>query len=83
MKISICIPTYNRESELEKLFQSLYLNNGLEKLEIIIVDDGSTDNSKLLIQKYIDENKLSIKYHHQKNHAHHKHPTPNSLMLRH
>lgn len=67
MKISICIPTYNREPELEKLFQSLYLNNSLEKLEIIIVDDGSTDNSKVLIEKHIDENKLLIKYHYQEN----------------
>src|SRR3989337_3305890 len=62
-KISVIVPNYNDASNLSKCIQSLLdLNYPKEKLEIIIVDNGSTDNSiqvikefpvKLLIEKNI------------------------------
>jgi glycosyltransferase involved in cell wall biosynthesis len=59
--LSICIPTYNRE---KWLFQNLSLlnelsNNCKKKLEIIISDNNSTDNTKETVQKFKD---LPIKY---------------------
>jgi glycosyltransferase involved in cell wall biosynthesis len=62
-KISVIVPNYNDASKLSKCIRSLQdLNYLKEKLEIIIVDNGSTDNSiqvikefpvKLLIEKNI------------------------------
>jgi len=48
MKISVIIPTYNRAVLLEKTIHSV-LNQTQEVNEIIIVDDGSTDNTKEML----------------------------------
>ena len=45
MKISIIIPIYNEESNILNLLNSIKKNN-YKNLEIIIVDDGSTDSTK-------------------------------------
>ena len=54
--ISVVIPVYNSEKFLKRAFDSL-LNQtiGFENLEIIFVDDKSTDNSRDIIQNYSDE----------------------------
>lgn len=51
MLISIVIPVYNSELFLEKCLNSI-INQSYENIEIIIVNDGSTDNSKRILQKY-------------------------------
>jgi len=53
VEISVIIPTYNRYQTLRKTIESL-LNQDLEKdkYEIIVVDDGSTDETKWEIQSY-------------------------------
>ena len=56
--ISIIIPTYNRCQSLIKTINSLLKNENAE-YEIIIVDDGSTDNTRIEIQKL---NSYKIKY---------------------
>lgn len=68
MKISIVTPTYNREKLLPKLYDSIVDNSnyGVET-EWLIMDDGSTDNTKELIAKWIEENKIEIKYAFQEN----------------
>lgn len=43
-KISIVIPLYNKENAIQSTLKSI-LNNQWQDFEIIIVDDGSTDNS--------------------------------------
>ena len=44
MKISVIIPTYNEETTIGNCLESL-LEQTLEDLEIIVVDDGSTDST--------------------------------------
>jgi glycosyltransferase involved in cell wall biosynthesis len=60
MKISLIIPTYNRASLIENTLLSA-LNQTTKIDEIIIIDDGSTDNTQELLKKY------DIKYTYQEN----------------
>lgn len=68
MKLSIVTPTYNREDLLPKLYASI-VGNRYEAIEIewLIMDDGSTDHTKTLIDKWKEEKKLEIKYYYQEN----------------
>ena len=51
IKVSVILPIYNVASYLEEAFASI-LNQSLKDIEIIAVDDGSTDNSWEIIKKY-------------------------------
>ena len=68
-KISIIIPCYNEEkliaAVLEKVLQT-DLKYALEK-QIIVVNDGSTDNSATAIDKFCESNPLVIRIHLSKN----------------
>lgn len=68
MKISILTATYNRANLLSQLYESI-VSNLIDdiKVEWLIMDDGSTDETKDVIQKFIEENKLEIKYFFQEN----------------
>lgn len=61
MKLTIFTPTYNRAKKLPQLFQSL-LTQDFKNFEWIIVDDGSTDNTELLVQEFIALHKFPIHY---------------------
>lgn len=52
--ISIIIPTYNRSKELPRAIESV-LNQSYKDWEIIIVDDGSKDNTEGVVKKYIEQ----------------------------
>lgn len=52
-KVSIIVPVYNGEKLLKRCLKSL-LNQTLQDIEIICVNDGSTDNSVKIIKKYLD-----------------------------
>lgn len=52
---SIIIPTFNRAHIIEKTISSL-LNQTFLDYEIIVIDDGSTDNTKEVLMPYISEN---------------------------
>lgn len=56
--ISIIVPVYNAERYLAKCISSL-LNQTLQNIEIICVNDGSTDNSLSILKGY-DNNKIVI-----------------------
>ncbi|HBG49140.1 MAG TPA: hypothetical protein DDW90_06490 [Cyanobacteria bacterium UBA9971] len=64
-KVSVIIPIYNAENTLEKCLDSI-INQTLSDIEIILVDDGSTDKSLEIIQKY-EQQDSRIKLIHQKN----------------
>lgn len=53
MKISIIVPIYNVEKYLERCISSL-INQTYKNIEIILVNDGSTDNSLIICEKYKD-----------------------------
>jgi len=50
-KVSVIIPAYNVEEYIEETLQS-FLNQTLKDIEIIIVDDGSTDSTCKILEKY-------------------------------
>lgn len=56
-KVSIIVPVYNTENYIERCLNSL-VNQTLEDIEIIVVNDGSTDNTGKILQKYRDKIKI-------------------------
>lgn len=44
IKVSVVIPTYNREKEIMKCLESV-INQTYPPYEVIVVDDGSSDNT--------------------------------------
>jgi poly-beta-1,6-N-acetyl-D-glucosamine synthase len=66
-KVSVVIPAWNEGVGILKTVRSL-LNNTYEPLEIVIVNDGSKDNSDELIRAFIRENpRKNIVYQYQEN----------------
>lgn len=57
-KITVVIPVYNVEKVLDKLLKSLESQTVLERLEIIFVNDGSTDNTLRKIEEFVRETKI-------------------------
>ena len=68
MKISVLTPTYNREKLLKNLYNSLVANldYGVE-IEWLIMDDGSKDNTKQVVENFEKKENLEIKYFYQEN----------------
>lgn len=66
-KISVIVPNYNNEKYLEKCINSI-VNQKYDNLEVIVIDDGSTDNSVSIIEKIINKYcSCDIKFIKQKN----------------
>ncbi|MDR0571389.1 MAG: glycosyltransferase [Rickettsiales bacterium] len=61
--ISVLIPTYNREKYIAEAIESV-LAQDYRPIEIIVVDDGSMDNTKEIVKQY---DKKIVKYFYQKN----------------
>jgi glycosyltransferase involved in cell wall biosynthesis len=59
-KISIIIPTYNREKLIIRSIKSI-LNQTYHNIEVILIDDGSTDNTKKVISQIKDKQLRYIK----------------------
>lgn len=53
-KVSLIVPIYNSQNYLEKCIKSL-LNQTLKDIQIILIDDGSTDGSEKIIKSFDDE----------------------------
>lgn len=63
--VSVIIPTYNRADLVCEAIQSV-LDQTYQNFEIIVVDDGSTDNTRKALQPYMDR----IQYIYQENSGH-------------
>lgn len=59
-KISVIIPTYNRAGKIEQAIQSV-IKQTYQKLEILVVDDGSTDDTEAVVASIPDERIRYIK----------------------
>lgn len=57
--VSVILPTYNRANSLQRSVDSV-LNQSHENLELIIVDDGSTDHTKDVLESYSYDARLRI-----------------------
>lgn len=64
VKVSIVIPIFNSEMVVMEAVDSC-INQTYENIEIIVIDDGSTDGSRLLLNEYILGGQ--IKYYYQEN----------------
>ena len=69
--ITVLTPTYNRASLLINLYQSL-TKQDFDDFEWVIVDDGSTDTTTDIVDKFIQERKIVITYIQQLNGGKHK-----------
>lgn len=63
--VSVIVPVYNAEPYLERCVTSV-LNQSYRSLELILVDDGSSDNSLRICEEYRRQDKRVI-LHHQEN----------------
>lgn len=57
--VSIIIPVYNARSHLNSLLDSIF-HQHYTNYEIICVDDGSTDDSAVILQKYQSDLRMNI-----------------------
>lgn len=63
--ISVVIPVYNREKTIDRCISSI-INQTYKPLEIIVVDDGSSDSTVSLVEQWIDKsNEIQIKMYKQ------------------
>lgn len=63
--VSIVIPVYNTENEIQRTIDSL-LHQTYPNIEIIVIDDGSTDQSAKIVHEMMQTHS-QIKYYYQKN----------------
>lgn len=69
--LTVFTPSYNRAYTLHKCYESLK-RQSCKDFEWLIIDDGSTDNTRELVEKWINErNDFKIKYIYQKNQGMH------------
>ena len=66
VELTIFTPTYNRCEMLKKLYKSLIEQNNKEFVWMI-VDDGSTDETKEFVEQIKEENKINIEYYYKSN----------------
>ncbi|TOR02599.1 hypothetical protein CGG82_26120, partial [Vibrio parahaemolyticus] len=48
---------YNSENSILKSLNSVVSQNLVDEIEVVVVNDGSTDNTKFLVENFIEENK--------------------------
>lgn len=65
LQFSFIIPVYNRPDEIEELLQSFVALKNTTPFEVVIVEDGSTVDSKTIIEQF--KNKLDISYFYKEN----------------
>lgn len=64
--LTVFTPTYNRAHTLGRTYESLCRQTNKD-FEWLVIDDGSTDNTCEIVNSWISENKLPIRYIHKEN----------------
>ena len=70
IKITVYTPTYNRANLLQNLYKSL-LQQTYRNFEWLIIDDGSTDNTKQVVNGFISQGIIDIIYFYKQNGGQH------------
>ena len=70
IKITVYTPTYNRANLLQNLYKSL-LQQTYRNFEWLIIDDGSTDNTKQVVNGFISQGIIDIRYFYKQNGGQH------------
>ena len=65
-EVSVIIPSYNHAAFIGETIESI-LNQSYTDLELVIVDDASTDRSRDIIQKYLRQDRRIRFYEHKQN----------------
>ncbi|QWU17040.1 Glycosyl transferase family 2 [Paenibacillus sophorae] len=68
--LTVFTPTYNRAHTLHLCYESL-LRQSCKDFVWLIIDDGSTDRTKELVEAWINEGRMAIRYHYQDNRGMH------------
>ena len=58
-KVSIIVPMFNSEKSVSKLINSL-INQTYKNIEIILIDDGSTDQTTKICKNYINDPRIKM-----------------------
>ncbi len=66
MMITVFTPTYNRAHLLHDIYDSL-VKQTFTDFEWVVVDDGSKDDTPAVMQRFIDEGKINIRFFRQQN----------------
>lgn len=66
MFLTIYTPTFNRANTLDRLYKSL-LRQTNKNFIWLVIDDGSTDDTKKIVSNYIKDDKIKIQYYYQNN----------------
>lgn len=64
--ITVFTPTYNRAKLIHRVYESLVRQTN-QQFKWLVIDDGSTDNTKEMVERFIRENKIEISYVYKEN----------------
>lgn len=68
--LTVFTPAYNRAHTISRTYESL-LRQTCKDFEWLVIDDGSTDNTRELIEAWIKDNRIPIRYIYQENQGMH------------
>lgn len=66
-RLTVFTPTYNRAHTLRRVYESLCTQTVREGFEWLVIDDGSTDFTRQLIEGFISEKRIPIRYIYKEN----------------